>query len=60
MGNEHHSLVDGMYLSPDNLSPAWKAVHLDLLSKGFTVAAYHMAQMVRMIKPNDYWARAKS
>ncbi len=60
MGNDQQSLVDGMYLSPDNLSPAWKAVHLDMLAKGYTVAAYHMAQMVRMIKPNDYWARAKS
>ncbi len=57
---DSHALVEGMYLAPENLSPAWFAVHRDLMAKGYTVAAFHMAQMVRMIKPQDYWARAKS
>lgn len=51
------SLVEDLYLAPENLSPPWYAVHLDLLKRGYTVAAFHMAYLVRAIKPADYWAR---
>ena len=52
-------MVDDLYLAPENLSPPWFAVHKDMLAKGYTVAAFHMAHLVRMIKPADYWARNK-
>ena len=51
------ALVESLYLAPENLSPPWFAVHQDMLAKGYSVAAFHMAQMVRFIKPADYWAR---
>ena len=53
------SLVEDFYLAPENLSPPWLAVHNDLLAKGFSVAAFHMAYLVRVMRPADYWARNK-
>jgi hypothetical protein len=53
------SLVEDLYLAPENLSPPWLAVHKDLLAKGFSVAAFHMAYLVRAMRPSEYWARNK-
>ena len=49
--------IDDLFLAPENLSPLWREVHNDLLAQGFHIAAFHMVQMVRYMKPTDYWFR---
>lgn len=46
-------------LNRSQLSPDWQAVHDDLKARGFHYAASHMAQMVRYMRPVDYWNRNK-
>jgi hypothetical protein len=38
------------------MSPAWQRVHDHLFSRGYTIAAQHMGQLIAYMRPSDYWA----
>jgi hypothetical protein len=47
-----------LQISTSEMTPAWRRVQADLIARGFTVAASHMRDIMRLSTPRAYWLGA--